>query len=171
MIGPKAENYKLTLPENLTANITHNILSENDISVSTYSSTAMVKGSNLLVEDIKTDELINDMRVVRGVNVSLKNENGEDLTLDRALTMTITIKNIKNYNNLRVFAKNESGELVAVAHTMDKNQLVVSTAKFGEFIIVCDNEKWIDIAAAVCVGILLGIVLLVTISKLKKKKY
>ena len=171
LIGPKAENYKLTLPENLTANITHDILSENDISVSTYSSTAMVKGSTLLVEDIKTDELINDMRVVKGVNVSLKNENGEELTLDRALTMTITIKNIKNYNNLRVFAKNESGELVAVAHTMDKNQLVVSTAKFGEFIIVCDNEKWIDIAAAVCVGILLGIVLLVTISKLKKKKY
>ena len=84
--------------------------------------------------------------------------------------MKIGVKNLNNFNNIHVYGKNASGEFVELAYKVVDDSVLVSTSTFSEFIIVCDNESWIDIAVAVCVGMILVVVLCAFVINFKKKK-
>ncbi len=167
--GQKAKNYNLVIPTNLTANITYDKLEDKNIEVSTYSSTAMKKGTTLNVSVKDAEELYQGKRVVNNFNVSLNDANGNALVLDKALTMKINIQNLNECNNIKVYGKNAKGDFVALSYIIENDEIIVSTSVFSDFIVVCDNEIWIDIAMAAFIGLFVGMALCYVVISSKKK--
>ena len=170
LVGAKAENYNLILPTGLVADITYAALENQNVEISTYNSTAMKYGTVLSVGNLQIGEEYAGKKVVQSLKVGLFDANGGSLVLDKALNMKIGVKNLNNFNNIHVYGKNAAGEFVELAYKVVDDSVLVSTSTFSEFIIVCDNESWIDIAVAVCVGMILGVVLCAFVINFKKKK-
>ena len=170
LIGAKAGNYNLILPTGLVADITYAALENQNVEISTYNSTAMKYGTVLSVGNLQIGEEYAGKKVVQSLKVGLFDANGSSLVLDKALNMKIGVKNLNNFNNIHVYGKNAAGEFVELAYKIVGDNVLVSTATFSEFIVVCDNESWIDIAVAVCVGMILGVVLCAFVVNMKKKK-
>lgn len=170
LVGAKAKNYNLILPTALCANITHSSLEEQNIEISTFNSTSMKFGTTLKVKGVDIGKDYNGKKVLQSLNVGLLDSNGNALMIDNALNMKIEVENLSNYNNIHVYGKNAAGKYVELNHQIVGDCLLVSTATFSDFVVVCDNENWIDIAVAVCVGMFLGIGLCVLIIDLKKKR-
>lgn len=170
LVGAKSNNYNLLLPENLFASITYSSIEQKNVEISTYNSTSMRYGTTLNVKDNDIGSEYNGKKVLQSLNVGLLDASGDTLAVDRALNMRISLNNLNNCNNIYVYGKDSSGKYVELDYKIVGDELVVSTAVFEDFIIVCDNENWIDIAVAVCVGMLLGIGLCILILDLKKKR-
>lgn len=170
LVGSKAGNYNLILPTGLYANITHSSLESQNVEISTFNSTSMKFGTTLNVKNVEIGDDYNGKKVLRSLNVGLLDEGGNSVVVDNALNMKIEVQNLSNYNNIRVYGKNAAGKYVELKHKIEGDNLVVSTSTFSDFVVVCDNEIWIDIALAVCVGMFLGIGLCVLIIDLKKKQ-
>ena len=130
----------------------------------------MKYGTVLSVGNLQVGEKYEGKKVVQSLKVGLLDANGGLLVLDKALNMKIGVQNLNNFNNIHVYGKNASGEFVELAYKISGDSVLVSTSTFSEFIIVCDNENWIDIAVAVCVGLILGVVLCAFVINFKKKK-
>ena len=170
LVGAKAINYNLIIPTGLVADITYATLENQNVEISTYNSTAMKYGTVLSVGNLQVGEKYEGKKVVQSLKVGLLDANGGLLVLDKALNMKIGVQNLNNFNNIHVYGKNASGEFVELAYKISGDSVLVSTSTFSEFIIVCDNENWIDIAVAVCVGLILGVVLCAFVINFKKKK-
>lgn len=170
LVGAKAGNYNLVLPTGLVADITYAKLENQNVEISTYNSTAMKYGTVLSVGNLQIGEEYAGKKVVQGLKVGLFDANGSSLVLDKALNMKIGVKNLNNFNNIHVYGKNAAGKFVELTYKIVGDNILVSTATFSEFIVVCDNESWIDIAVAVCVGLILGVVLCAFVINFKKKK-
>lgn len=170
LVGTKACNYNLIIPTGLVADITYAELEKQNVEISTYDSTAMKYGTVLSVGNLQIGEEYAGKKVVQSLKVGLLDANGGLLVLDKALNMRIGVKNLNNFNNIHVYGKNSAGEFVELAYKIHGDNVLVSTSTFSEFIIVCDNENWIDIAVAVCVGMILGVVLCAFVINVKKKK-
>lgn len=170
LVGTKACNYNLIIPTGLVADITYAELEKQNVEISTYDSTAMKYGTVLSVGNLQIGEEYAGKKVVQSLKVGLLDANGGLLVLDKALNMRIGVKNLNNFNNIHVYGKNSAGEFVELAYKINGDNVLVSTSTFSEFIIVCDNENWIDIAVAVCVGMILGVVLCAFVINVKKKK-
>lgn len=168
--GAKSLNYNLVLPTQNFASITHSSLESQDVVISTYSSTSMKYGTRLNIQNIDIGSEYNGKKVLRSLSVGLVDEGGKTLSVDRALNMSILINDLNNFNNIHVYGKNSSGEYVELNCKIVGENLCVETSTFSDFIVVCDNEIWIDIAVAVCVGIILGVVLCLLVLDMKKKK-
>ena len=170
LVGTSAENYNLLLPTGLRANITYSSIEEKNVEISTYVSTALKFGTTLNVNNIEIGDRYNGKKVLQSMNVGLLDENGGAIVVDNAFNMKIGVNNLRNYNNIAVYGKNAAGNYVKLNHQIDEGNLIISTSYFSDFIVVCDDESWIDIAVAVCVGMFLGIALCVLIYDMKKKK-
>lgn len=170
LVGSKAKNYNLIMPTGLYADITYATLENQNVEVSTYSSTAMKYGTVLSVKDLKIGNEYAGKKIVQSMSVGLFDASGNTLVLDKALDMKINLKNLNNLNNIHVFGKNATGDYVELAYKIQGENLLVSTSTFSEFIVVCDNENWIDIAVAVCVGVILGVALCALFISFNKKR-
>lgn len=170
LVGSGAQNYNLLIPTGLFASITHASLETENVEVSTYNSTIMKYGTTLDVEEVDIGKKYNGKRVLQSMSVELVDDEGELIFVNEAMNLKIEVDNLKNYNNIQIFVKNAEGNYVEVDHKIVGNELIVSTSTLSDFIVVCDNEIWIDIAVAVCVGIFLGVGLCILIFNLKKNK-
>lgn len=170
LVGSKAANYNLILPTGLVANITYSALQNKNVQISTYNSTAMKFGTVLNIKELRSDGEFNGKKVVQNLSVGLLDSSGNTLALDNALDMKIGINKIGDLNNIHVYGKNLNGEYVEIAYKISGENIIVSTSTFLEFVVVCDNENWIDIALAVCAALILGTGVFVLFFNYKKKK-
>lgn len=180
LAGEKAGNYTLHIPTEVYGNITNNQLSTEDqkVMLETTTNTDLTKGSTL-----KSDTQVNvekfdsaSKELVCAYNVWI--EGGSTST---QLKDSITVKfelptSFKGRNNFYVYGTNKDGQTVLLNSKVNGDYLEIETDCLGEFIVLSDNEQWINI----CVYISAGIVGLMAIwlvvyevkkhSKAKKKK-
>lgn len=168
--GENAGNYNLIYPTGLCANITHSSLESQNVEISTQISTSMKYGTTLTVKNLDIGDTYDGKKVLQGMSVGLLDKDGNNIVPNNALNMKIEIKNLSDCNNIRVFAKNSEGEYVELGYQISGDCLLVSTSNFSDFVVVCDNELWIDIALAVSVGLLLGVALCYVVLDMKKNK-
>lgn len=156
--GEKSQNYNLVYPENVFGNITNNLLTEETfgVSMSTSNNTALSYGTKLSVQQEKLDrgEISNNKELVASYNISLS-EAGEKRDLTGIVTLRFEITNqFKGRNNYYVYFVEENGEKSLLKCKTNGTYLEVNVDKLGEFIILTDNELWLDISAYISIGLL-----------------
>ena len=175
LVGEKADNYNLILPNNVVGNITYNQLSsQNETVVVKAVDNACLYYQTILnfsTFEIKREDMkLNKYQVLKGFEIWLEN-NGEKVEISNTISLTIKLnENYADRNNFYVYHKNDNGEYVLVNSTKNNGELVISIDELGEFVIMTDNDKWIDIASYVCVGVLTVFIVVYVVYYTKNKK-
>lgn len=178
--GEDSGNYYLTYPTNLTANITNSIVEAEDQKVAnelfikaSNSNTMLKQGSTLFASEYKvTDAEISDFgnskSVIGAYNLSLKVGN-QDVT--ESGKVTVNIKPYSNgLNNVQVFRLNSDGTKTLMNATYEDGVIKFETEEMGVFIVVADNDNWLNITLIVSASVLLLTIIGFAISKKRKKK-
>ena len=157
LVGEKASNYTLVLPTDVVGNITYNEISSENVSLSTNDNAILKYGTTIksLTFDIDRTELgLDKMTVITGYNIWLEN-NGENTKLTNTVTLKMSLpKKYANRNNVYVYRKGDDGDYYLVSSKNVDGQVVITTDVLGEFVILTDNDAWIDIGSYVSIGIL-----------------
>ena len=175
LTGSKSENYNLILPENIYGNITNSVVrNENDkVSIETNSNTDLKAGIELRndsqvseIESVKTAS----KQVVASYNLWL-----EDGEVVKSLKDPITVKfelpfAFKSRANYYVYGQNKEGKTVLLTSVKKGDCLEVTTDYLGEFIILSDNEIWVDICVYISFAILAGLGIWLGCHLIKKAK-
>lgn len=173
LVGDGAENYTLVLPEGVTGNITNNEITSEGVSITTYTNTTLVSGVELKTTKMSVSASqmgITNKQVVSSYDVWMENS-GELVELDGSITLEIKLPNkFKRRNNLYVYKDNEDGTYSLVNSTVKNGYVSINTDKLGTYIVVSDNEKWIDVGAYISLAVLALVGLYVLYKVLKKKK-
>ncbi len=76
--------------------------------------------------------------------------------------------------NFYIYVRNRNGDYVLLSSTRNGDYLEVETDTLGEFVILSDNEVWIDIGSYVSIGVIAAfaiyMVTAVAVKSVKKKK-
>lgn len=174
LTGEKAKNYVLVLPENITGNITHNILSTQnyEAAIETTRSTDLSYGSKLVIIDGKVeveDVLSSSKQLVKTYNLALE-ENNKSKEIKEAVKIKFLLpKGFNNRNNYYVYGTNKNGEKVLLSSVRNGKYLEVTTDTLGEFIILTDNERWLDIGSYISIGLIGGLCVWLVVSIIRKK--
>ena len=176
LAGEKAGNYILNLPTEVYGNITNNKLATKDekVMLETSTNTDLTKGSVLKAEDkVNAGEFENaSKQVVCAYNVWLENAEVET-ELKHSITVKFELPSqFQNRNNFYVYGTTKDGETVLLNSKLNGDYLEVTTDCLGEFVVLSDNEKWINVSAYVSLGVvvLLATWLIVYETKKHKKK-
>ena len=179
LVGDKAKDYEIVYPENLTANITYNELADEDekVSLESKTNTTLSKGTKLVVDEENVDYsgLVNSSKqVVASFNVSLEENNvKKDLKDSIKVKFEIPV-GYGDRTNFYIYGRNRNGDYVLLSSTRNGDYLEVETDTLGEFVILSDNEVWIDIGSYVSIGVIAAfaiyMVTAVAVKSVKKKK-
>ena len=173
LVGEKAHNYTLVLPTNVVGNITYNTISSQDVSLSTDTNTTLQYGMTVksLTFDVDKETLgLNKMSVITGYNIWIEKD-GKQTNLTNTVTLKMALpKKYANRNNVYVYRKGNDGEYYLVSSQNINGEVVITTDVLGEFVIMTDNDSWIDVGSYICIGILTVSLLCFVLSVLKKKK-
>ena len=179
LTGDKAKNYEIVYPEGLTANITKDVLQDEDqkIILLAMNNTTLRENVQLKVEDGNVEEsglLSSSKQLVSCYNISLE-ENNERKELRDSLKIKFEIpREYRDRGNYYIYGKNKNGEYILLSSTRNENYLEVETDFLGEFIILSDNESWIDIGSYISIAIIgafaIYIIARIIIKQGKKKK-
>ncbi len=175
IVGQKANNYNLIIPDVLYANITLPELEKDEVKVSAKE--AVLQGDyklNYSVENVKDSISVENKKIILSYNLWLEN-NQQKLTPNSPYTISIDIPaEVFAKNNVYVFQKDKDGKFVLVSSRKDENgKLIISANSLGEFYIAVEDETWLNIGVYVAFGIiaLLGIFVLTKIlSRHKRRK-
>lgn len=179
LVGDKAKNYEIIYPENLTANITYNELADEDkkVSLESKTNTTLSKGTKIIVDEENVDysDLVNSSKqVVASFNVTLEEDNiKKDLKDSIKVKFEIPV-GYGDRTNFYIYGRNRKGDYVLLSSTRKGDYLEVETDTLGEFVILSDNEIWIDIGSYISIGVIAAfaiyIVTTVAVKRVKKKK-
>ena len=156
--GDKAGNYNIILPTDIYANIAEREISVGSVTISSPETAVLYKGYKLEYsnKDISNNDIkIKSHKSLASYDIKLSENSG---LIDINTTVTISIqldKNIYSNNNLYVYKMNEEGEYQLVSSYKEDGMLVIITDELGEFIIVTDNDDWINIGMFISIGLLL----------------
>lgn len=178
--GADCGNYYLTYPTNLTANITNSIVEAEDQKVAnelfikaSNSNTLLKQGSTLFaseykVTDAEKSDFGNSKSIVGAYNLSLKVGNQD---VPESGKVTVNIKPYSNgLNNVQVFRLNSDGTKTLLNATYEDGVIKFETDEMGTFIVVADNDNWLNITLIVSASVLLLTIVGFAISKKRKKK-
>ncbi len=168
LAGSNAGNYNLILPDNVYGNITYKELSKGEINVASIENANLYAGSILDYNTFDIDRSkmgLGIRRVVMGYNIWLENDNNEEIKLATSISLTIKVSDdIASLKNLYVYQKNEDGTYSLISSKRnEKGHVVIVTDKLGEFVIMTDNDSWIELGAFICAIILVLIIIIVVI--------
>ena len=105
-------------------------------------------------EKLDREEISNNKELVASYNISLSKA-GEKRDLTGIVTLRFEITNqFKGRNNYYVYFVEENGEKTLLKCKTNRTYLEVNVDKLGEFIILTDNELWLDISAYISIGLL-----------------
>ena len=164
------------MPQNVCGNITYNTLSTEDgkVLLETNTNTDLTLGSKLVIETEEVNSKdVDDVskQVVLKYNIKI-----EDGSVSTDLKDPITVKfelplNFRGRSNYYVYGTNKDGERVLYTSKVDGEYLKVTTDCLGEFIVLSDNENWLDICVYVSTALFaaLAIVLIVFLIRRYKK--
>lgn len=158
LVGNKAENYELVYPKGLKANISHNeIESDQGAKVISVANTSLTLGTELKVEknSIDVSPVMNTSKqLVSSYKLSIEN-NDNKLEIKDSLIVSLEIpREFRDRSNFYVYGKNKKGEYVLLSSERKGNALQIVSDNIDEFIILSDNEKWIDIGMYVSIGVI-----------------
>ena len=175
LTGEKAGNYNLIMPQSVYGNITYNILTTEDekVFLETNTNTDLTVGSKLVVEteNINSSDVENPSKqVVMKYNIKI-----EDGTVTTQLKDPITVKfelplNFRGRNNYYVYGTNKDGERVLFSSKVEGEYLKVTTDCLGEFIVLSDNESWLDICIYVSTALVAALAIFFTVYIIKRHK-
>ncbi len=174
LVGEKAENYHLVYPTDVRANIAYKELSKGDVKITSTTAANLYFGSSLDYNtfDIDRKEMgLAIRRVLKGYDIYLEND-GKKIDVTTSVTITIDLSDeIKSCNNLYIYHKDENGKFTLISSKRDEDgRLLITTDKLGQFVIMTDNDAWIELGAYICLGILLLLILIATLVYFKKNK-
>lgn len=179
LVGEKAKNYEIVYPDNLTANITYNALTDegNKVSLESKTNTTLSKGTKIVVDEKNVDysSLVSSSKqVVASFKVTLEENNmKKDLKDSIKVKFEIPV-GYGDRTNFYVYGKNRNGDYILLSTTRNGEYLEVETDTLGEFVILSDNEMWIDIGSYISIGVIAAfaiyMVTIVAVKSAKKKK-
>ena len=178
--GADCGNYYLTYPTNLTANITNSIVEAEDQKVAnelfikaSNLNTLLKQGATLFaseykVTDAEKSDFGNSKSIVGAYNLSVKVGNQD---VPESGKVTVNIKPYSNgLNNVQVFRLNSDGTKTLLNATYEDGVIKFETDEMGTFIVVADNDNWLNITLIVSASVLLLTIVGFVISKKRKKK-
>ena len=173
LAGDKADNYHLIYPTDVTGSITYDLLEKDDIVVASPDNANLYFGTSLNYEvfDINRAEMgLNIRQVVQGYNIWLEKDSSIfDVTTSVNIIIDIPSA-FADRNNLYVYHKDENGEYTLVSSKRNEaGQLVITTDELGEFVIMTDNDSWIDLSATICVVLLFVLLMIALIAYIRKR--
>ena len=175
LVGDKAHNYNLILPTDVTGSITYNKLAseEETVVIEALDSACLYNGTNLsfINFDIAREDMgLNKYQVITGFSIWLEKD-GERVDLDSTIQLTIKLTDgFADRNNIYVYHKNTNGEYVLVNCQNENGEIVINIDELGEFVIMTDNDAWIDVVSYVCIGVLGLFVICYIIYLIRNKK-
>ena len=118
---------------------------------------------------------LNKYQVISGFEIWLEN-GGEEVSLQSTITLTIKVDpDFADRNNIYVYHKTANGDYVLVNSQNNNGVITISIDELGEFVLLTDNDAWIDIVSYVCLGVLglflIGYSIYLVRNKKKTKKY
>ena len=179
LVGEKADNYNLILPTDVTGSIANRAVSDQEsiVVVEALDTAVLYQGTalNFNTFSISREEMgLNKYQVISAFNIWLEN-NGENV--DPQSTITINIKvdpNFADRNNIYVYHKTQNGSYVLVNSQNENGVITINIDELGEFVLLTDNDAWIDIVCYVCLGVLglflIGYSIYIIKNKQKTKK-
>jgi len=175
--GKNAENYNLILPSEVYGNITFNELAteDNEVALFTTTNTDITYGSILTSEKNTIDAssvLGANKQLVSTYSITLS-KNNKTTEIKDTLSVKINIPlEYRDRRNFYVYGYNKNNELVLLACEIEDGCLTFTTDTLGDFIILTDNEMWLDICLYISFGLIaiMLIILIIKIVKNKKKK-
>lgn len=180
LVGDKANNYNLILPEDVTGSITYRSVSDEEeiVIVEALDTAVFYQGTSLNFNNfsISREEMgLNKYQVISGFEIWLEND-GEEVSLQSTITLTIKVDpDFADRNNIYVYHKTANGDYVLVNSQNNNGVITISIDELGEFVLLTDNDAWIDIVSYVCLGVLglflLGYSIYLVRNKKKTKKY
>ena len=106
--------------------------------------------------------------VIGAYNMSLKNDGVE---VSETGKMTVNITPLTNgFNNVQVYRVNSDGSKTLVTSTYENGVIKFETEEMGTFIVVADNDAWLNVLLIVSASALVIAVVAILITKFRKKK-
>ena len=149
------------------------MIEKDDIAITSPDNANLYFGTSLNYEmfDIdRTDMGLNIRQVVQGYNIWLEKDSSIfDVTT--SVTLIIDIPSaFADRNNLYVYHKGEDGQYTLVSSRKNEaGQLVITTDELGEFVIMTDNDSWIDLSATICIVLLFILLMIALIAYIRKR--
>lgn len=159
LVGDKAGNYNLILPTDVTGSITYKeVISENEeVIIEALDSAVLYQGTMLNVNNFeiaREDMGLNKYQVITGFAIRLERD-GQNVDLNGTISLTIKLDSaFADRNNIYVYHKTESGQYVLVNSENEDGLIKINIDELGEFVLMTDNDAWIDVVAYVCIGVL-----------------
>ncbi len=175
LVGEKAGNYNLILPEMLYADITLKDLTNEEVVLSAKDPILYSRYSlEIASEDITEDVKVKNHSIVKKYNIWLE-EGSQIVNLDSQYTIKIGLpKKIFAKYNIYIYQKDERGEYKMLTSQKNvNNEIVVTTYSLGEFYIAVEDEAWLDIGAIIAVvliSVTCVVAIVYTVIKQKKRK-
>lgn len=119
LVGDKANNYNLILPEDVTGSITYRSVSDEEeiVIVEALDTAVFYQGTSLNFNNfsIAREEMgLNKYQVISGFEIWLEND-GEEVALQSTITLTIKVDpDFADRNNIYVYHKTANGDYVLV---------------------------------------------------------
>jgi hypothetical protein len=174
LIGEDAQNYYLTKPTNLSANITNSVIEDEKGSVAIIApktNTKLKVGTTLQTVELATEQSFGESKsVVNSYSMNLL-YNNESLENHGTITVKIDLGD-KKYFNVQLFQVKNDGSLELVKSKYEDGSVVFDTDTLGTYIVIADNDSWLDytlIGIAGCFVTLISIILIKNKTKLKRK--
>ena len=170
--GEKSGNYILNYSKKATGNITKNILvAENEgVALKTNSSTELTNNSILKVEkseDPNETESANK-QFVDSFKIWIE-DNGQKTHLQSPITISFDLpKEFEGRENYYVYGENKEGQKILLNCIVKEGKLEVVTDCLGEFVVLTDDESWLDICLYVSIGIMSLLAIWLTIFLVRK---
>ena len=180
LAGGASNNYFLTYPNNLYANITKAVVEAEqefvkDIHIlAAQTNTTLKEGTTLNVSEcdktyLQSLDFGNSKNVVGAYNMNLQN-GGVELSETGKMTVSITPLNA-GYTNVQVYKINSDGTKTLLNSKYENGVIQFETEEMGTFIVVADNDTWLNILLIVFGAALVISVISIFVSKhIKKKK-
>ncbi len=176
LVGDKAANYNLILPQNLHADITLPEITKDEVSVSAkdpvlYSDYSLVINCISIEDAIKIKS--HKLMLKYDINLEYDSQN-----INPKSTYVLKIKlpdKVFSRSNIYVYQKQNNGEYTLLTGEKgEDNEIIISSYSLGEFYITVDNEEWLNITAFVSIAVIALTCVIATaivIMRRKKRKY
>lgn len=172
--GEKAQNYNLILPSEIYGNIAYSQIGENEVIISSPDNAVLYEGVKLeySYRTINNSDIkVNSHKSLLYYNVQLENQ-GSIVEVNTTVSVILSLKeDVAKNHNLYVYMLDENDNYRLVASYKDEQgNLVIMTDKLGEFVVVTDNDDWIDIAMYISIAIISALLLSFIVVQIKRKK-
>ena len=175
--GKDATNYNLVYPTDLKASITNDKLEtsfgDSVVTISaSQNNTNLVSGSELVVLEYNKDTLKNNFSksktVVEAFNFKIEN-NGKTISQTGKIELSLDVS-FSNLQNVQVFRINSDGNKTLISSSYADGKVSFTTEESGTYVIVADNDSWIDIVLICSGAVVLFLIVVIIASKRKKIK-